>query len=144
MNKVFANGTILTIPKLSIMKITEEEGMALCKFYLGSIQENNGETGTVDRFPVVCFGNLAFYLKNNYKVGSKIILYGFFKNYSYKDANNTKHKTQVLVATEIADTSDGNISNLNDVEVKGYKVMEEKGYSMIDDVEIEFLETIYK
>lgn len=144
MNKVFANGTILTIPKLSIMKVMEEEGMSLCKFYIESMQDSNGEIGTVDRFPVICFGDLAFYIKNNYKVGSKIVLYGFLKNYSYKDINNTKHKTQVLVATEIADTSDGNIRNLNDVEVTGYKMMEEKGYSMIDDVEIEFLETIYK
>lgn len=141
MNRVFANGNVLTIPKLSIMI---GEGLPICKLFIQSNQQVNGENiGNPDLFPAICFGDTARYMNDKFNKGDSVVLYGYFKNYHYYDNYKGKHRTQVLVITEIADPQNGTVKNKSQIEEESCEKMIEKGFSLIDEKDLQFLEKLY-
>lgn len=131
MNKVMANGKLHEEPRFSIMQ--NGSGVtAICKGTLLSNQANN-DNFQGDLFPLICFDDVAYYMKEKCKKEDEVVLYGFLANNRYKTSKDNL-QTQVIVVTELIDMTGKTIKNKGDIEEKVCQEMSEHGFSLETDL----------
>lgn len=127
MNKVITKGIVQTQPSFSFMQ-NETSGMAICKSFASKLTTDKKEKGSV--FPLICFDDLAYYMRNNLFPTDVVELHGYFKDYKSEKIKNGLDK--VLVVTEIVDRKGNIVRNDANVEEKSCEEMVTKGFSLID------------
>ena len=120
MDKVKTKGILKTQPSFSFMQ-NATTGMAICKGYM--LNQNNV-------LPLICFDDLAYFMRNNFKSEDKVEVLGYFKNYKPKFRERGLDK--IFVVTELVDKSGNVLRNEADIEERACEEMVEKGFPLVD------------
>lgn len=94
-------GKIAIEPVFKIVK-KEKEELFVCRSLLAVGRYSFKEKKYVsDFFQIVCFGKRAEYLAKACRTGDLVTVKGEFRNYNYRDVNETKHYTNYMIVQRI-------------------------------------------
>lgn len=141
MNYSMFTGVLCTIPSVAIIPIGEREEIYICKFVICTCENVEGKIQH-DFYECVAFENTAKAVHDGFHKGVKINIFGKVKNFIFKDANNTAHFTNIVLAehVEMGDypkeaTETGNtavIAELKEMD-RLYKEVCDNGFLCIDE-----------
>ena len=100
MNYGVFTGNMCTVPSVSIIQTEEKEQIFICKFVICTNEVVEGRRQS-DFFECVAFEDTAQAVNDGFFKGAKINIFGKIKNFTFKDANNTAHFTNIVLAEHI-------------------------------------------
>lgn len=141
MNYGMFTGVLCTIPSVAIIPIGERDEIFICKFVLCTSENVDGNM-QYDFFECVAFEDTAKAVHDGFYKGAKVNVFGKVKNFTFKDANNTAHFTNIVLAehVELGDNVSGStetgkvsvIAELKEMD-RLYKEVCDNGFLCIDE-----------
>lgn len=141
MNYGMFTGVLCTIPSVAIIPIGERDEIFICKFVICTNEYVEGKIHC-DFFECVAFEDTAKAVHDGFRKGVRINAFGKVKNFTFKDANNTPHFTNIVLAehVELGDNitdppEAGNISVIAELKEmdRMYKEVCDNGFLCIDE-----------
>lgn len=128
MNKIIADGTLISPPEFSIA-YANNMNLSLCKCELMSTHGDEK-----DKISLIFFGDLAYYAKSKFHEKDEIAVSGTLKNFIF-DKQKGVTETHVLVVTKILNVDDASI--VDEEIISSYcKAMMDNNFSFIRKKEI--------